>query len=96
MATIKGKRKGFLGAVVRMKVVAHKRPVSGEVIGYRVVVAVPNTGRWCQKEERYVQSFHPKYRVAESGDYTTDTEVVAALEVWQKMFSSKYRVELWD
>lgn len=51
-----------------MKVVEVKRPISGERIGYRMVLALPNKARYCVFSDEYVQSFHPKYRVCESGD----------------------------
>lgn len=93
----RGKRKPkWLGAVVCMKIMAHKRPVSGEVIGYRVVVAVPNKGRWDAKEEAYVQSFHPTYRIAESSDYSEGVDMGPVLQAWAKVYGKQYRVELFD
>lgn len=56
-------------STVCMKVIEVKRPISRERIGYRIVLAHPNKARWCMFTDEYVQSFAPKYRLCESGDY---------------------------
>lgn len=46
-----------------------KRPVSGRQIGWRIKIAVFNRARYDVRARDYVQSFAPKYLLAESGDY---------------------------
>jgi hypothetical protein len=49
-----------------LKITATKRPISGDVIGYRIVAAIPNmAGRNYGKE---VPSFRKPYFVCESSD----------------------------
>lgn len=50
------------------KVVQVKRPVSGKVIGYRMVMAHINNAQYDLTSGEMVQSFHPRYRITESGD----------------------------
>lgn len=58
------------------KVLKNKRPISGDFTGFRIVLAVLNTGG-----KDGAQSFHPRYRVAESGDHTNEV-TAEALESW--------------
>ena len=52
------------------KIVEVKRPISGARIGYRMVLATLNLARYDAFSGEYCQSFVPKYRVKESGDYS--------------------------
>lgn len=54
------------------KIVVTKRPVSGEVIGYRMVLAVPNRAQYNLRTKDYEQSFAGRFRITESGDYTEE------------------------
>ncbi len=56
--------------VAAFKIKVTVRPVSEEQIGFRMVLAHPNKAQWNQRMGCYQQSFHPKYRISESGDYT--------------------------
>ncbi len=51
-----------------------KRPVSGEVLGERIVCASINRAKYDPLSKTYVQSFHPRYRIQETGDYTQVTK----------------------
>lgn len=58
-------------SAVAFKIVQVKRPVSGQVIGYRMVLAHINEAAFVPCPEGggyYAQSFAPKYRITESGD----------------------------
>ena len=55
---------------VAFKIVRVKRPISEEVIGYRMVLAVCNQAQWNHLKGRYEQSFQPTYRITESSDYS--------------------------
>lgn len=56
-------------STLAMKVVRTKRPTSGAVIGYRIVLAHLNNAAYDIGTGEYTQSFVPKYRLCESGDY---------------------------
>ena len=52
------------------KIVQTKRPVSEQLIGYRMVLAHINRAQYNQNTGEMVQSFRACYRVTESGDFT--------------------------
>lgn len=54
-----------------IKVVKVKRPVSGKVIGERLVCAHINRKQYDIFSGEMIQSFAPCHRIAETGDYYT-------------------------
>lgn len=73
------------------KIMALRRPNSGEVIGEQMVIAVPNQGRYDRVLGDYVQSFARKWRICESSPYPPggitkeiQDKWVAKQEAWHK------------
>ena len=73
-----------------LKIVQTKRPSSGKVIGYRIVLANLNLSGWDVQRQDYCQSFAPCHRVCESGDYSEVTpeileRYVARMMKWHRI-----------
>lgn len=80
-----------------LKVVTTKRPISGAVIGVRIVLAHINRAQYDMESGEYVQSFHPKYRITESGDYKKVTpeimeKFIARAAKWHKLDITRIEV----
>lgn len=59
-----------------------KSPIHGDFRGWQMIAAAMNLARYDVRSEEYVQSFAPKYRLAESGytaDYPTPQEMAEFL-----------------
>ena len=48
-----------------------KRPISGKVLGYRIVAARKNKAQYVMLTGTYKQSYHPMYRMHEMGDFSS-------------------------
>ena len=77
-------------STVALKVVQTKRPSTGRVIGYRIVLAHLNNAAYDIGTGEMTQSFVPKYRICESGDYREVTPEIlerylARVQKWHKI-----------
>ena len=72
-------------------VVPVKRPISQELLGYRVVAVVPNKAKWHYYKKRYVTSFAAKWRIADTGDFSVKPRLpeilkfIKYLKEWHKI-----------
>ena len=46
-----------------------KRPISEDVIGYRLIFVIPNKAKWNMMKGVYETSYHKKYQVYWDGDF---------------------------
>lgn len=68
-----------------------KRPISEEIIAWRLVAVIPNQAKWNMMKNSYETSFHKKYQVYTDGDFNKGNKFTVAKFV---QFMNRHNIDI--